>query len=131
MEFTIKNTSYELKFGFKFIEELDKKYKSPNGDDFGLEVLTAGLYTRDYKVIVDAIFFGLCHLDAKPSRKDIEQELEDYLMTEKETLDEMCERFLGKFKNHPITSARVKVMDRNMKKFKELEQKRLETLEQS
>lgn len=80
MELTINEKTYELKFGIKFINTLDNMYKQElNGVEFGMGVEMALTYLAMYRpnALMNVIIAATSHSSKRPSKKEIENFLED------------------------------------------------------
>jgi Phage tail assembly chaperone protein, TAC len=81
MEFMINEKAYALKFGIKFIRELDKIYEIDyQGMKFGMGVNMAfmNLQQLNPAVLQDILKAAVSHLDTPPSNKQIEKAIEQY-----------------------------------------------------
>lgn len=77
----IGKKEYELKFGLRFIRELDKQYKVDyQGLKFGMGINLAfvGLNQYNPTALVDVISCALAHLNTPPKLNKIERSIEDY-----------------------------------------------------
>lgn len=96
MKLTIKDKEYELKFGFKFLNFLDEKYKTKDlaNQDFGIgmEVIIPRLLIFDSKTLAEVIFAGCKACDKAPAIIDIYEyleEVDDIEGLHKEVLEEL------------------------------------------
>lgn len=98
-EITIKDTVYQLNFGFGFRREIDPRVTQKNNDiqgkatNLGVQSLIAGVMDGDPEDIVTAIEVGNKGFEPRVSRK----ELEAYLESEEANLDYLIEKLLSFF----------------------------------
>lgn len=81
MKFTIAGKEYELKFGLRFIRELDKVYKVDyQGLEFGMGVNLAFMNLNQYNptALVEVIKAAVSHESSPPKLNKIEEAIEDY-----------------------------------------------------
>lgn len=81
MDLTINGKDYELKFGLKFIRQLDKVYKVDyQGLEFGMGVNLAFMNLNQYNptALVEVINAALSHHSSTPKFNKIEEKIEDY-----------------------------------------------------
>lgn len=81
MDFTINGKEYVLKFGMRFIRELDKEYKVDyQGMKFGMGVNLAymGLNQLNPTTLADIIKASVAHEKSAPKLVEIEESIEDY-----------------------------------------------------
>lgn len=94
MNFEVNGKEYDLKFGLKFIRELDKSYtQKVESMEFGVGVETAMTYIqmKNPTVLYELIKASTAHLKSKPSNFHIEQELEE--RAENEEIDNLYQEF--------------------------------------
>ncbi len=113
MVLNIKNKDYELKFGFGFIRELDKRYETEDSkkSGFGLGIYQAitRLHLFDPIVLLNLIQASCSHLKSKPSTSDIEEFLEGC------DIEEMTNDFLEKLKNSSLTKKQSQMVEKEIK----------------
>ncbi|MFS0749474.1 tail assembly chaperone [Oceanobacillus sp. 1P07AA] len=81
MEFKVNNKEYALKFGIKFIRQLDEVYKVDyQGLEFGMGVNLAyiNLVQKNPTVLVEVIKAGISHHTNTPKQSTIELAIEEY-----------------------------------------------------
>ena len=79
MKFTIAGKEYELKFGLKFIRELDKVYTVDyQGMSFGMGINLAFMNLNQYNptALVNVIHASLSHEEVRVNQ--VEEAIEDY-----------------------------------------------------
>lgn len=80
MNLNIGNKEYELKFGLKFINTMDKLYtQEMSGIKFGMgvEMMTTYLEMNNPTVLANIVKAGTSHLNSKPSNNEIEEFIEE------------------------------------------------------
>lgn len=78
MQLTIKDKTHQIKFGIKFVRELDKRHQmARDGIEFGagLEITAPMLLTKKLTTLADYLYLGISTESPRPSQKDID----DYL----------------------------------------------------
>lgn len=81
MQLKIAGKDYELKFGLKFIREMDKVYTvNYEGIEFGMGINFAFMNLNQYNptALVNVIKSALSHLTSSPTIKQIEEAIEEY-----------------------------------------------------
>src|SRR5690625_951677 len=87
MKLTIGQKEYELKFGLKFLRELDKAYvQKIEGMEFSMGLQQANIYLnmKHPDALNKVIKSGLSHLNSQPSNDDVEAFLEETYESGKE-----------------------------------------------
>lgn len=113
MKIEIGNKEFELRFGIKFIDALDKIYaitEKKSGVEFGagLMMLGAQIEMKNPLAVFNTIKCALSHLNSKPSYADLEAFVEsEYVKDEGVSLLEELKSELGK---HPFTAPTFKKM---------------------
>lgn len=117
MKLTIADKEYELKFGLKFLRELDKAYvQKIEGMEFSMGLQQANIYLNMkhpdalYKVINSAV----SHLNSQPSKEDIEVYLEDIYENGKET--KLLTDIQKAMEQAPFLKQQLKEMKKDQKK---------------
>lgn len=104
-EITIKDTVYQLNFGFGFRREIDPRVTQKNNDiqgkttNLGVQSLIAGVMDGDTEDILTAIEVGNKGFEPRITRK----ELEPYLESEEADLDAIIEKLLVFFERANCT----------------------------
>lgn len=81
MEFTIKEKTYELKFGIAFIRQLDEKFKvNYQGMEFGMGIIQAmaGLQQYNPTTLADVLKAAATHSGKAPKQYDVDEALDEY-----------------------------------------------------
>lgn len=111
-EVTIKDKVYPLHFGLDFINEMDKRYsiESAVGLKFGAGMQSVIYYLEQWNptVLIELILGATHTLKSIPSRKDIEEWLEE------QDLEDLFNRFLLALKQAPMTGIQVKRLYQNL-----------------
>lgn len=109
MQLTIGKKTYDLKFGFGFLEEIDKRYTiDQNGFDIGIGVVSANVYLRQANPLVlkNLIQAATSEEKSKPSVKDIETYMEQLASEDK--LDDLFIEFIEELGKSPFTKSITK-----------------------
>ena len=104
MVIEINGKEYELKFGMKFLSELNKATdKNQAGMDIriGVENATLALVSGDMLILPDLIKAGTATESNKPTNTQIEKYLDEA------DLDELAENFLEELKTQSATRKKV------------------------
>lgn len=118
MELKIGGKEYELRFGIKFINELDNTYKqNMDGAEFGMgiEMLNAYLEMGRPTALYNAILAGTAHLKSKPSRNKVEEYLEELAMQEDEAYEQLFDQMKEEIEQAPFLKRALKNMKKNQK----------------
>lgn len=114
MIITIKEKEYELKFGLKFIRELDKKHTIiQNGLAFGtgLDYVIPMLFTDDIVTLSEILYAGTCTEKVRPTQNDVDVYLETH-----SNIEELFEEVREELKKHNATKLKAKQMEGNLKR---------------
>lgn len=114
MKFKIANKDYDLKFGLKFIRQLDEVYKVDyQGLEFGMGINLAFMNLNQYNptALVEVIKAAVSHESSPPKLKQIEESVEDYA-DDNDGLGKLFEEFLSEL-------GKSKVVKDTLKQFKE------------
>lgn len=114
MEFNVNGKERELRFGLRFIRELDELYKVDyEGIKFGMGVNLAYLGLNQYNptTLVDVITASMAHNSNAPKLRSVENAIENYA-EENDGLDQLFEDVLDEMGKSPV------VKD-SLKRFKE------------
>lgn len=110
MKFKINGQEYQLEFGMKFINELDKRYSvNYEGFKFGMGVNMAFMYLNQYNptVLQNIISAAVSHEKNKPSEKKIEEAIIEYA-TENDGLGQLFEELIEELGKSPLLKATIK-----------------------
>lgn len=125
-EITINGKEYPIKFGLRFIRELDKIYNiDQKGLRFGvgLTVIAQRLAMLDVTVIPTIIKLAL----SKEDSKNITMEMLDEWVENQDDLGALCENFIIKLETSKATKPQMDKMKAEMKaQLKEQEKKEKE-----
>lgn len=128
-EITINGKEYPIKFGLRFIRELDKIYNiDQKGLRFGvgLTVIAQRLAMLDVTVIPTIIKLAL----SKEDSKNITMEMLDEWVENQDDLGALCENFIIKLETSKATKPQMDKMKAEMKaQLKEQEKKEKEKKE--
>lgn len=114
MQLTINEKTYNVKFGVKFVRELDKAYPiEQQGLKFGmaLSAKIPELYAKNIASLADIIYYGTVTESPRPSLNDVEtyvEECEDLEKLFDDVIQELSESNAGK--------SLMSEMDQNLKK---------------
>lgn len=114
MEFKINGKDYDLKFGLRFIRELDNRYKVDyQGLKFGMGVNLAFMGLNQYNptTLTDIIQASVAHEKSAPKLFQTENAIEEYA-EENEGLEQLFEDVLDEM-------GKSYVVKDSLKKFKE------------
>lgn len=129
-EITINGKEYPIKFGLRFIRELDKIYNiDQKGLRFGvgLTVIAQRLAMLDVTVIPTIIKLAL----SKEDSKNITMEMLDEWVENQDDLGALCENFIIKLETSKATKPQMDKMKAEMKaQLKEQEKKEKELKQQ-
>ncbi|MGN7183680.1 tail assembly chaperone [Cytobacillus kochii] len=117
MEFKIADKEYQLKFGIKFIRELDKIYKVDyQGMEFGMGVNLAFMALNQYNpsVLSQVVHAAVSHSPSAPSLSTIDSAIEDYA-EEQDGLESLFEAVLSEMGKSKVTKS-------TLEKFKKMAQ---------
>lgn len=112
MNITINEKDYELKFGLKFINQLDKIYTQElSGIKFGMgvEMMNTYLNMKHPQALANIIKAGTSHLSSKPSNKEIEDYLEEQAVNDK--LEDLFTDFLDAVNQAPFLKHKLKMIE--------------------
>ncbi len=116
MVLNIGDKDYELKFGFGFIRELDKRYETQQSKQtgFGMGVYQAmtRLHIYDPMVLINLIQAGCSHLKNKPSTKDVEEFIENG------DVEALTNDFLESLRTSSLTKGQAKMVEEELNEKK-------------
>ena len=101
MQIKINGIDHTLRFGLKFIRELDEKYYfEKNGVKFGatLEDRVPLIFSHDPVTLADFLYSATATEDNRPTRDQIDTYIEEC-----EDIDKLFEEVLSELKNSNIT----------------------------
>lgn len=113
MEFTVKEKTYELKFGLAFIRQLDEKFKvNYQGMEFGMGIIQAmaGLQQYNPTTLADVLKAAATHSGKAPKQYDVDEALDEYA-EEHDGLEQLFEDIIeemGKSKTVKATQDKLK-----------------------
>lgn len=116
MILNIGNKEYELRFGIKFIETIDKLYtQERDGIELGLgvELVTVYLNAGRPTALINIIKAGTAHLNSKPSNKAIEEYLEELAKKDDNSYEELFEEVLEAMEQAPFLKRQMKAAKQN------------------
>lgn len=120
MKLTIGQKEYELKFGLKFLRELDKAYvQKIEGMEFSMGLQQANIYLnmKHPDALNKVIKAGLSYLNSYPSNDDIESFLEETYESGKET--KLLSDIQKAMEQAPFLKQQLKEMKKDQKKVQE------------
>lgn len=109
MKFKIDGKEYQLEFGMKFINELDKRYAVDyQGFKFGMGVNMAFMYLNQYNptVIQNIIAAAIAHEKNRPTESEIEEAIVQYAI-ENDGLDKLFEQLLDELGKSPLLKSTI------------------------
>jgi tRNA U34 5-methylaminomethyl-2-thiouridine-forming methyltransferase MnmC len=109
MKFTIAGKEYDLKFGLKFIRELDKIYTvNYEGLEFGMGVNMAYMNLQQFNptALAEVIKAAVSHESSPPKMKQIEEAVEEYA-EENDGLEQLFEDVLEELGKSKVTKATI------------------------
>src|SRR5699024_1208554 len=122
MKLTIGKKEYEMKFGLKFIRQIDKAYtQNIEGMEFamGLQQLNIYMNMQNPDALYTAIKAGLSHLNTVPSNDQLEEYLEDVFVERKDEV--LFKQVQEAMKQAPFLKRQME----NLKKEQRKHQKKL------
>jgi len=111
MILNIGNREYELRYGIKFIETLDRLYKQDlEGIEFGLGIEMAVPYLNMQRptALMNVIKAGTAHLNSQPSNSDIETFLEELATNDIDKYEELYKEAIESMEQSPFLKSHVK-----------------------
>lgn len=114
MLLNIKNKEVEVRFGIKFIRELDKSnYFVKDGTKFGagLELKVPMLFTYDTVALSEIIYAGTCMEKSRPTINDVDEFIENC-----EDLNGLFNEVLSELKKGNATKLKIAQMEEALKK---------------
>ena len=114
MLLNIKNKEVEVRFGIKFIRELDKSnYFVKDGTKFGagLELKVPMLFTYDTVALSEIIYAGTWMEKSRPSINDVDEDIENC-----EDLESLFDEVLSELKKGNATKLKIAQMEEALKK---------------
>lgn len=120
MQVEINGIVHEIKFGFKALAEMDKKYNIERmGLKFGIGVqgLYVDLITGNPSTVVDTIKIGTMTASNPPTQTAIE----NYVMevAEQDGLEDLNEALIDELKKQPLTRSTIKKTEKATDEAKE------------
>lgn len=119
MQIKINGIDHTLRFGLKFIRELDEKYYfEKNGVKFGatLEDRVPLIFSRDPVTLSDFLYSATSTEENRPTRDQIDTYIEEC-----EDIDKLFEEVLSELKNSNVTRSRVEQMEALLSMMKEIQ----------
>ncbi len=117
MKLTIGKKEYEMKFGLKFIRQIDKAYtQNIEGMEFamGLQQLNIYLNMQSPDALYTVIKAGLSHLNTVPSNDQLEEYLEDVFIEGKD--EELFKQVQEAMEQAPFLKRQMEKMKKEQKK---------------
>ena len=118
-ELTINNTVYQLNFGFGFLRDINKTYKSVDEKtkqerELGLQYNIASLIDGDVEAIVTILDIANKGCDPRITRKDIEKYIED----ENTNIDDLFDTVMDFLSKANCTKKEVQKFMENLEELK-------------
>lgn len=118
-ELTINNTVYQFNFGFGFLRDINKTYKSVDEKtkqerEFGLQYNIASLIDGDVEAIVTILDIANKGCDPRITRKDIEKYIED----ENTNIDDLFDTVMDFLSKANCTKKEVQKFMENLEELK-------------
>ena len=117
MKLTIGKKEYEMKFGLKFIRQIDKAYtQNIEGMEFamGLQQLNIYMNMQNPDALYTAIKAGLSHLNTVPSNDQLEEYLEDVFVEGKD--EELFKQVQEAMEQAPFLKRQIERLKKEQKK---------------
>lgn len=115
MVISVNDKEYVLRFGIKFLRELDKKrFYENNGAKVGagLELMAMELFSGNIVALSELIYTATNTEQNRPTQHDIDNYLES--LDEKE-LDKLMDEVIKELKKSSLTSKKIKTMEKAIK----------------
>lgn len=106
MVMEIKGTEYEVRFGIKFIRELDKKYEIERENmkfGAGLEMIVPLLLGYDATKLSEVLYLSTCTEKKRPNQESVDEYVENH-----EDIEKLFEEVMDELKNSNATRLKVK-----------------------
>lgn len=118
-ELTINNTVYQFNFGFGFLRDINKTYKSLDEKtkqerDLGLQYNIASLIDGDVEAIVTILDIANKGCDPRITRQDIEKYIED----ENTNIDDLFDTVMDFLSKANCTKKEVQKFMENLEELK-------------
>ena len=118
-ELTINNTVYQFNFGFGFLRDINKTYKSVDEKtkqerELGLQYNIASLIDGDVEAIVTILDIANKGCDPRITRKDIEKYIED----ENTNIDDLFDTVMDFLSKANCTKKEVQKFLENLEELK-------------
>lgn len=118
-ELTINNTVYQFNFGFGFLRDINKTYKSVDEKtkqerDLGLQYNIASLIDGDVEAIVTILDIANKGCDPRITRQDIEKYIED----ENTNIDDLFDTVMDFLSKANCTKKEVQKFMENLEELK-------------
>ncbi len=118
-ELTINNTVYQFNFGFGFLRDINKTYKSVDEKtkqerELGLQYNIASLIDGDVEAIVTILDIANKGCDPRITRKDIEKYIED----ENTNIDDLFDTVMDFLSKANCTKKEVQKFMENLEELK-------------
>lgn len=118
-ELTINNTVYQFNFGFGFLRDINKTYKSLDEKtkqerELGLQYNIASLIDGDVEAIVTILDIANKGCDPRITRKDIEKYIED----ENTNIDDLFDTVMDFLSKANCTKKEVQKFMENLEELK-------------
>lgn len=118
-ELTINNTVYQFNFGFGFLRDINKTYKSVDEKtkqerELGLQYNIASLVDGDAEAIVTILDIANKGCDPRITRKDIEKYIED----ENTNIDDLFDTVMDFLSKANCTKKEVQKFMENLEELK-------------
>lgn len=108
----IKEKEYELKFGIKFVRELDKQHSTiHNGLRFGvgLDYILPLFFTGDVVTLSEILYTATCTEKKRPTHDEIDAFVEEY-----EDLEKLFDEVADELKKQNATKKKAVAMEKNL-----------------
>jgi len=114
MQITIQEHTYDLKFGIKFIREMDKKHSLVrDGITFGaaLEITVPMLWACHTVALSDVIYHATCTEKRRPKPEEVDRFVEEH-----ENIESLFQEVIEALKKANATKLKIKNLERELKK---------------
>lgn len=124
MKIKINEVEYTLKFGLKFIRELDEKYYfERNGAKFGatLEDRIPLIFAQDPVTLSEFLYSATSTQESRPTRDEVDAYIEEC-----EDIEKLFDEVLSELKNSNVTKSRMKQMETLLSMMESLKKQEIE-----
>jgi len=124
MLLTISGKEYEIKFGIRFLRELDKKYFVESNNvkyGQGLELKVPQILTGDILTLAEFLYLGMCTEKSKPTQAQI-----DEFLDETEDIEALFDEVTEELKKQNATKLKMRELVKYLKAVEQDVEKAIE-----